>query len=1038
MCAQPAVCVPGAAPAPSRVLILTLAFVVAVALPAVAQQESLDCQAARSRPLLPEDPERCRALGETIRRPGDLPLREYQEALGEYLRGFCHRSEENGWKRDEGVRDTGPFTAALQDGEWVGTYHGTHAPVVIWYSPEMIAWLKANRPVDGSPPPAEPAPVPDGAVMVKEMYPAPAAACAGVEPVTRLLPTSGAAVMVRAREVAHDGWYWGWFGWSGWDPDYPAGPSNRLPYQGFGQYCMNCHASAEDNLTFASLENVEGEPGEPLAFLSQHFFDVDPEPSHHRLVTVAEDDADRLGRPRVTDDPELLRSVPATDLPRPGWADVSKIPSETYDNVFVQAGGPTAASEFVTSDQCIGCHDAGGTGIQLDMTAPNPGPPAFPGASSGEAELLNLSPYATWRSSPMGLGGRDPIFYAQLRSETDTFHPEIAAELQTICLGCHGVTGQRQFRIDAHAAGDGCPDFSLEATDAVPFPPDPEDNPLVGLAPYGALARDGISCTACHRMDVGEAGGSALDAPENACIRERQELLNPQNDGFARTFTGSFVVGPPDELYGPFEDPKTKPMENALGITPKQTTAIQASEVCGSCHTVHLPVVAKGETVGYTYEQTTYPEWAFSDYRTGSTPQGELPYGAGPKAESCQGCHMPDADGDGRPYRSKIAGIQERSNFPETEHVLGAGEIDLEVRDHFSRHTLVGLNVFLVEMAQQFPDVLGIRTQDPMLGSKGLDPLLLTEQAMLDQAQDDTAEVSVGDVRAAGGTLRVPVSVTSHVGHKLPSGVGFRRVFLELSVLDAAGEVLWASGRTNRAGVIVDGAGAPVAGELWWKDDCSGLRHPDRLVYQPHYQTISRQDQVQIYQELVTAPAEGKDPECGLGAEPEGPLTTSFLSICGHVKDNRILPSGFLPLEERVAIARALGAGTRCSARSSSGSCPSPECAPEECETPGIGLARDAGPEPGLAEEDADYRTGGGDSLTYEIPLAELPREPAAVRATLYFQATPPFYLQDRFCTSKSPETQRLAFLAGHLEVDGTPAEDWKLEIVSTGEVPVE
>lgn len=48
------------------------------------------------------------------------------------------------------------------------------------------------------------------------------------------------------------------------------------------------------------------------------------------------------------------------------------------------------------------------------MTAPVP---------QGEA-LSNLSPYATWRTSPMGLAGRDPVFFAQLASETPTFHPE--------------------------------------------------------------------------------------------------------------------------------------------------------------------------------------------------------------------------------------------------------------------------------------------------------------------------------------------------------------------------------------------------------------------------------------------------------------------------------------------------------------------------------------------------------------------------------------------------------------------------------------
>ena len=35
-----------------------------------------------------------------------------------------------------------------------------------------------------------------------------------------------------------------------------------------------------------------------------------------------------------------------------------------------------------------------------------------------------------------------------------------------------------------------------------------------------------------------------------------------------------------------------------------------------------------GKIIGHTYEQTTYPEWAFSAYRTGSTPQGDLPHGA--------------------------------------------------------------------------------------------------------------------------------------------------------------------------------------------------------------------------------------------------------------------------------------------------------------------------------------------------------------------------------------------------------------------------
>src|SRR5262249_52475465 len=151
-----------------------------------------------------------------------------------------------------------------------------------------------------------------------------------------------------------------------------------------------------------------------------------------------------------------------------------------------------------------------------------------------------------------------------------------------------------------------------------------------------------------------------------------------------------------------------------------------------------------------TYEQATYPEWAFSAYRTGASPDGPLPQGAGPLAQSCQGCHMPDKDPAGNPYRSKIASIQERSNFPEAEHVLPAKDIDLQARAGFAKHTLVGLNLVLLKMAAQFPEILGINPVDPMLGKKGINPVPAAEEAMLDQAANRTATIAVTDVRNDG------------------------------------------------------------------------------------------------------------------------------------------------------------------------------------------------------------------------------------------------------------------------------------------------
>ena len=138
-----------------------------------------------------------------MQNPSRLPLNEYEAVLGQYLEAMCHRDLAGGWKVDKRVRDTGPWIGTFANGQWTGKYHGTHAPVLVWYSPEMYAWLKANRPDDratSDPPPASGVvlpPVPDGAIIVKEMYTPPAAACMAIDPLLLKATSKGAAIMVR-------------------------------------------------------------------------------------------------------------------------------------------------------------------------------------------------------------------------------------------------------------------------------------------------------------------------------------------------------------------------------------------------------------------------------------------------------------------------------------------------------------------------------------------------------------------------------------------------------------------------------------------------------------------------------------------------------------------------------------------------------------------------------------------------------------------------------------------------------------------------
>ena len=71
-----------------------------------------------------------------------------------------------------------------------------------------------------------------------------------------------------------------------------------------------------------------------------------------------------------------------------------------------------------------------------------------------------LSPYGEWRWSPMGLAGRDPIFYAQMESEITILKQESKATTENVnavvnlCLTCHGVMGKKQLDIDQGGAND--------------------------------------------------------------------------------------------------------------------------------------------------------------------------------------------------------------------------------------------------------------------------------------------------------------------------------------------------------------------------------------------------------------------------------------------------------------------------------------------------------------------------------------------------------------------------------------------------------
>jgi hypothetical protein len=1015
-----------------------LAGAVALWPPAPAARASQE----RSAPLvLPED---CSA---PLPLPSDFPFEKsrYEIILGRFLKAGCYLKLN--WHHDKQIRPTGPTVAGLGGSDphfpqWVTTTLGTHSTVVVYYSPDVYRWMceqdaaherrfgaecRRTCPecrLDGKAPVR---PIADGSMILKLMY--------GNTTEQHLehpeVPAGDSnmmALMVRDSHGGKDGWFWG-----SWDPqateasqlDWPPPANLPYPWMGFGYYCANCHASAKNEFTFSSLNNVLGDPDTFLKFYFQDQPPIAGEPQQPALETLSPHErfeplqdleskiessgpawnkipwpnpkVIRLSQPYTDYSSEFLKTFGAHIITPPGPREITRLymPPEVYDHVF---SGPDGPPLFLTSDQCVGCHAAGSTGLHYDMTVQQATQPAY-------TQLINIAPYGEWRGSPMGLAGRDPVFFSQLETE-QTAHPALARLAPDVCLHCHGVMGQRQFCLDQFKgdpkkAAAVCNNtdllglnqdsqpivprqlFSREALNAIPFRATTEQQKKD--ARYGGLGRDGISCATCHHIDIDEK------AP------------------IGNTFTGDFKAGAADAIHGPFDNPQQVPMNHTLGANPVEYPLMLSSKVCGSCHSVVLPVFdgdkpyvrpgpKKPEVI---IEQATYPEWVFSDFRDG-----------GPTPRSCQSCHMASSyPGLPAPLSTKIASIQEASNMPQTENRQPQSAIDLNPRSPYGRHTLVGLNVFFNQFAQQFPDVLGIRVQDPMLGGKGVAPLTTTFDSMIQQADSGTATAAVTRVEQTRDRLVAKVKVENLAGHKFPSGVGFRRAFLTFEVLDAAGNDLWVSGRATPTGVLVGADGRPIAGEFMWHGECRP-KTAEEESFQPHYETITRQDQAQIYQELVR--------------DPQGRLTTSFLSLADVVKDNRLLPRGWTP---SVELARREGLG---SAKLSAEAL-THHILPDLPDGRG-GEVHDPWYEP----KSKGGLGGGGDEITYAIPLADLKGAPASVKVTLYYQAIPPFYLQDRFCsTPAQPDTGRLFFLAGHANLDGTRAAGWKLQVVSSGAVAV-
>lgn len=746
--------------------------------------------------------------------------------------------------------------------------------------------------------------------------------------------------------------------------------------------------------------------------------------------------------------------------------------------------------EFSTGQFCQACHDSalyvegGGLPQMMYLSEKNAGP-----APDGHDQwLANWSQYGDWSATIMRLATRDPIWQAQIETETSVHEHADPAVIQDVCFSCHGEMGERQLKFDTGPDAKFCTDMfyatipgqigDLAGGRPYPFTGDC-DQQFPGMpvathqdhfAKYGSLARDGVSCEACHRIgpEDGLGGWNGTDfavfyGPKDTYqVHERQTgNMWPLEYEFTATFEYDMNnIMAPDPLgsldSGPMQEFDRLTLATGINaaVTDPQTgdnvSYMRQSVLCGSCHVLIVPQIPTAYEPGAPVPETGSGDYPF--YTRPSVCTGENPVFA-PKTRdlngipvgnpvtdpcvglgyeqatylewlnsdfateqaggnTCQGCHMPLVTNPSDP--SDHTAIMAQS----TQGLTGKT---------YRRHRLMGINLPVSEMFMQFPDVLGVFPYSdnvpdyaPVPGGGDVaaiqNYLLNGQQAIIDLATSQ-----------AGGNGLMPGSVEAD-----------RMAAAEIAEIQSWREassnqlVTVLSIRNNSGHKFPSGAGFRRAfvrfevldddGKVLWVSGatnrfgaiCEGAPTADgacTTLLPGEHNLNADPSLVAPHYDEITDPSQVQIYEVQT-VDDTGALTSSTLALFQDVKDNRLLPRGFKTVE-------ALG-------------CSDTEAGPvvfgiPQCSSAGATeFVLTSGLVPSDAGDDKYYHDSalaGEDVLTYRIDLSEV-QSAAAVRATLQYQTIPPGYLAARFRQGVDagkmllPATERAVYLTSHLNLN--------------------
>lgn len=337
--------------------------------------------------------------------------------------------------------------------------------------------------------------------------------------------------------------------------------------------------------------------------------------------------------------------------------------------------------------------------------------------------------------------------------------------------------------------------------------------------------------------------------------------------------------------YGPYISPLESPMIMETGYKPVFSEHISDAGICAGCHTLIT------ETLDYDGNLTG------DHFVEQATYHEWLNSEYNTNNTTCQNCHMPA--------------------YSKGEVFIVAG-IETEPRSPFYLHEFAGANAFMLNILKENSEVLGLAATPEQF-----DEAIAATNAML---LNQSINVSLELIDRTVDTAFFEVSLLNIAGHKFPSGYPSRRVFVEFLIETEYGDTLFISGKTDQ--------NFEVQGQ-----------NPD---YEPHYNVINSEEQVQIYEMVM--------------ADVNDDVTTVLERAKYLLKDNRLPPKGFVTEH----------------------------------------LVYDTVKIVGLATEDENFNIdngiqgNGSDHIFYNIPLNDY-YERLNATCKIYYQTAPPKWMKEMF-----------------------------------------